>query len=50
MHPDRLYIKSQLNNRKSVKIILIIGTKKETDRLVKNRLNFKNIKKSVLYF
>ena len=27
-----------------------MGTKKEADRLIKNRLNFKNIKKSVLYF
>ena len=50
LHPDRLYIKSQLNNRKDVEIIFIISIKKEADRLVKNRLNFKNIKKSVLYF
>ena len=50
LHPDRLYIENQLNNRKSVKIVFIMGTKKETDRLVKNELNFRNIKKSVLYF
>ena len=31
-------------------MIFIIGIKKEIDRLVKNRLNFKNIKKLVLYF
>ena len=50
LHPDRLYIESQSNNKKGVKIVLILGTKKEADRLVKNRLNFRNIKKSVLYF
>ena len=50
LHPDRLYAESQSNNRKDVKIVLIMGTKKEADRLVKNRLNFRNIKKLVLYF
>ena len=50
MHPDRLYAESQSNNRKGVEIILTVGTKKEADRLVKNGLNFKNIKKLVLYF
>ena len=54
LHPDRLYIENQLNNKKSVEIILIIILiiiiKKKTDRLIKNRLNFKNIKKIVLYF
>ena len=50
LHPDRLYIKSQLNNKKSVEIILIVGIKKEADRLIKKRLNFRNIKKLVLYF
>ena len=50
LHPDRLYVESQLNNRKGAEIVLIMGTKKETDRLIKNRLNFRNIKKSVLYF
>ena len=50
MHPDRLYTESQSNNRKNVKIILTMGTKKEADRLVKNGLNFRNIKKLVLYF
>ena len=49
MHPDRLYVESQLNNRKGVKIVLIVGTKEESDRLVKNGLNFRNIRKSVLY-
>ena len=50
LYPDRLYVESQLNNRKGVEIVLIIGIKKETDRLIKNRLNFRNIKKLVLYF
>ena len=47
---DRLYVESQLNNRKDVKIVFIVGIKKKADRLVKNRLNFGNIRKSVLYF
>ena len=50
LHPDRLYIESQSNNKKSVEIVLTVGTKKEADRLVKNGLNFKNIRKLVLYF
>ena len=50
LHPDRLYIESQLNNRKGVEIIFIVGIKEEADRLIKNRLNFRNIRKSVLYF
>ena len=50
LHLDRLYAESQSNNKKGVKIVLIISTKEEADRLIKNRLNFKNIKKSVLYF
>ena len=50
MHPDRLYTENRLNNKKGVKIIFIVGIKEKADRLVKNILNFKNIKKSVLYF
>ena len=50
LYSDRLYIKSQLNNRKDVEIIFIISIKEEADRLIKNRLNFRNIRKSVLYF
>ena len=50
LHPDRLYIEIQLNNKKDAEIVLTLGTKNETDRLVKNRLNFKNIRKLVLYF
>ena len=50
LHPDRLYVESQLNNRKGVKIVFIVGTKEEADRQIKNGLNFKNIKKLVLYF
>ena len=50
LYPARLYTESQLNNRKSVEIVLIVGTKEEADYLVKNRLNFRNIRKSVLYF
>ena len=50
LYLDRLYIRNQLNNKKDVKIIFIIGTKKEADRLIKNRLNFRNIRKLVLFF
>ena len=50
MHLDRLYVESQSNNRKDVEIVFIVGIKKEVDRLVKNGLNFRNIRKSILYF
>ena len=50
LYLDSLYIESQLNNRKSVEIVFIISIKKKTDRLIKNRLNFRNIKKLPLYF
>ena len=50
LHPDRLYSESQSNDRKGVEIVFTMGIKEETDRLIKNRFNFKNIRKSVLYF
>ena len=50
MHPERLLEKSQSKNRKGVKIVLIIGIKEETNRLIKNDLNFRYIRKLVLYF
>ena len=50
MHPDRLYAESQSNNKKNVKIVLIVGTKEKADRLIKNGLNFRNIRKLVSYF
>ena len=50
IHPERLLEKSQSKNRKEIEIILTMGTKEEVDRLIKNGLNFRSIKKSVLYF
>ena len=50
MYPDKLYVENQLNNRKGAEIIFIVSIKKEIDRLVKNGLNFRNIRKLVLYF
>ena len=50
MHPERLFEENQSKNRKGVKIILIMGTKEKADRLVKNDLNFRYIRKLVLYF
>ena len=50
LHLDKLYIENQLNNRKGVEIVFILGIKEEADRLVKNGLNFGNIRKLVLYF
>ena len=47
---ERLFKESQSKNRKEAEIILTIGIKKETDRLIKNDLNFRYIRKSVLYF
>ena len=50
MYLERLLKESQSKNRKGVKVILTMSTKEEADRLVKNGLNFKYIRKSVLYF
>ena len=50
MYPERLLKESQSKNRKGVKVIFIMGTKEKVDRLVKNGLNFRHIRKSVLYF
>ena len=50
MYLERLFKESQSKNRKRVEIILTMGIKKEVDRLIKNGLNFRYIRKSVLYF
>ena len=50
IHPERLFEESQSKNRKGVEVVFIVGTKKEVDRLIKNGLNFRYIRKSVLYF
>ena len=50
IYPERLFKESQSKNRKGAEIILTINTKKKADRLIKNDLNFRYIKKSVLYF
>ena len=50
MYPERLFKESQSKNRKRVKVVFTISIKEEADRLVKNGLNFRYIKKSVLYF
>ena len=50
IHPERLFKESQSKNRKRVEVVLIMGTKEEADRLIKNGLNFRHIKKSVLHF
>ena len=50
MHLERLLEESQSKNRKGVEIVLTMGIKEETDRLVKNGLNFRHIRKLVLYF
>ena len=47
---ERLLKESQSKNRKRVKIVLTIGIKEKVDRLIKNGLNFRYIRKSVLYF
>ena len=47
---ERLFKESQSKNRKGAEIIFIISIKEEVDRLVKNDLNFRYIRKSVLYF
>ena len=50
MHLKRLFKENQSKNKKGVKVIFTVSTKKKTDCLVKNGLNFGYIKKSVLYF
>ena len=50
IYPERLLKKSQSKNRKRVEVVLTMGTKKEVDCLIKNGLNFRYMRKSVLYF
>ena len=50
LYSNRLADESQSINRINTEIIFIIDIKKKTDRLIKNGLNFKNIKKSVTFF
>ena len=50
MYFERLFKENQSKNRKKAEIVLIINIKKEADRLIKNGLNFRHIRKSVLYF
>ena len=50
MYFERLFKESQSKNKKRVKIVLIINIKEKTDRLIKNGLNFRYIRKLVLYF
>ena len=50
LYPNRLVDESQSINKINTKIVFIIGIKKKADRLVKNGLNFKNIRKPVTFF
>ena len=50
IYSEKLFKESQSKNRKGAEVVLTVGTKKKTDRLVKNGLNFGYIRKSVLYF
>ena len=50
VYSERLFEESQSKNRKGVEVVFTINTKEKVDRLVKNGLNFRYIKKSVLYF
>ena len=50
MHPERLFKKSRSKNRKGAEIVFIMGITKKVDRLVKNGLNFRYIRKLILYF
>ena len=50
LYPNRLIDESQFINRIDTEIVFIIDIKKEADRLVKNGLNFKNIRKLITFF
>ena len=50
MYPERLFKESQSKNRKGAEVVFTMDIKEEADRLVKNGLNFRYIRKSVLYF
>ena len=50
MYLERLFKESQSKNRKEVEIVFIINIKEKINRLIKNGLNFRYIRKSVLYF
>ena len=50
IYPERLLKESQSKNKKRVEVVFIINIKEKIDRLVKNGLNFRYIRKLVLYF
>ena len=50
LYPNRLVDESQSINRIGTEIIFIIGIKEEADRLIKNGLNFRSIKKLITFF
>ena len=50
LYSNRLVDESQSINRIGTEIILIVGTKKKADRLIKNGLNFRSIRKLVTFF
>ena len=50
LYPNRLIDESQFINRIDAEVILIVDIKKETDRLIKNGLNFKSIRKLITFF
>ena len=50
LYSNRLADESQSINRINAEVIFIVDIKKETDRLIKNGLNFRSIKKPVTFF
>ena len=50
LYPNRLIDESQSINRIGTEIVFIVDIKKEADRLVKNGLNFRSIRKPVTFF
>ena len=50
LYPNRLTNESQFINKINTKVIFIVDTKKKTNRLVKNGLNFESIKKPITFF
>ena len=50
LHPNRLIDENQSINRINTKIIFTVDIKKKADRLIKNGLNFRNIRKPITFF
>ena len=50
LYPNRLIDENQFINRINTEVVFIVGIKKKANRLVKNGLNFRSIRKLITFF